>query len=54
MAQAYGGLHRDEEPQVYLDKICRRLVENSEVSNTDWLIVVVGDKAVGIYQFRIV
>lgn len=36
MAQAYGGLHRDQAAQVYLDKICRRLVENSEVNTTDW------------------
>lgn len=36
MAQAYGGLLRDQEAQVYLDKICGRLVEGSEVNNTDW------------------
>lgn len=36
MAQAYGGLLRDQEAQVYLDKICSRLVEDSEVNNTDW------------------
>lgn len=36
MARQYGGLHRDQEAQTYLDAICTRLVERSEVATTDW------------------
>jgi predicted Zn-dependent protease len=36
MAQMHGGLYRDEDLQAYLDKVCTRLLENSEVSQTEW------------------
>lgn len=36
MAQMYGGLHQDEELQNYLDKVCGRLLNESEVGQTEW------------------
>lgn len=36
MAQQHGGLHPDEQAQAYLDSVCQRIVDNSEVSETDW------------------
>jgi predicted Zn-dependent protease len=36
MARQYGGLHPDEEGQAYLDEICNRLVEGSELNSTEW------------------
>lgn len=36
MTQMHGGLYQDRELQNYLDKICARLIENSEVDQTEW------------------
>jgi beta-barrel assembly-enhancing protease len=36
MARQHGGLHRDENAQVYLDQICARLISNSKAGTTDW------------------
>lgn len=36
MAQMHGGLHPDTELQNLLDDVCSRLINNSEVDQTDW------------------
>lgn len=36
MAQQHGGLHPDENAQAFLDRICARLIDNSEAGSTDW------------------
>lgn len=36
MARAYGGLDPDEIAQAYVDGVCARLIQNSEVQNTEW------------------
>ena len=36
MAQMHGGLLSDKEQQAHLDKVCSRLVNNSEASQTEW------------------
>ncbi len=36
MAQQHGGLYPDEQAQSYLDSVCQRIIDNSDVSETDW------------------
>ena len=36
MAQMHGGLYQDRDLQNYLDKICSRIIDSSEVSGTEW------------------
>jgi beta-barrel assembly-enhancing protease len=36
LAQMHGGLHPDEDLQNHLDKVCARLINNSEVGQTEW------------------
>lgn len=36
MAQMHGGLNADDELQSYLDDVCSRLINNSEVGQSDW------------------
>lgn len=36
MAQQHGGLHPDAELQRYVDAVCQRIIEGSEVEDTEW------------------
>lgn len=36
MIQEFGGLDSDQEAQALLDKVCQRLIDNSEVDQTEW------------------
>ncbi len=36
MAQEYGGLSSDQQAQAQLDRVCQRLIQQSEAKDTDW------------------
>jgi len=36
MMQEFGGLDPDEQAQAVVDKVCNRIIENSEAGETEW------------------